>query len=58
MIDKQLAIESIHEVMWDALGICEDWCKTEDYDYSFSDLIAVTRLILEEKERCRIINED
>ena len=44
-------IELIQSAMSDASLLCHQFCLYEDYCYTFSDIVAVTKLILEEEQR-------
>lgn len=40
-------VELIQNAMCDASLVCHQWCRNEDYGYTFSDIVAVTKLIIE-----------
>lgn len=47
-MDKtDLTVELIKNAMCDASALCDQWCRNVDYGYTFSDLVAVTKLIIE-----------
>ena len=54
---RDIAKETVADAFFDALTLCEAWCRDEDYTYDFDHIIQVAKLILEAEDRIGTANE-
>ena len=54
---RENAIKAVDAVYWEALELCCNWTKDEEYGFDLSHIIQLIQIILEEEERNRMCNE-